>query len=181
MNEFEDIEQLLKPQCEFKASDTLKKEVLEKAREEIHPRRIVKMWPWLAAACVAGFIIMLLMPPRTTTENPAEGNRLEAKVETPKAAEDQQAEPTPEPENVSIETPVPSKAASTPQRPRRVVKKEPVEEPQEEPVQMSEETRIQLLLATLNKDVPQMEDISTEEEIRQIRMRGERLTSLCNL
>ena len=45
MNEFEDIEQLLKPQCEFKASDTLKQEVLEKAREEIHPRRIFKMWP----------------------------------------------------------------------------------------------------------------------------------------
>lgn len=182
MNEFEDIEQLLKPQCDFKASDTLKQVVLEKAREEVRPHRIVKMWPWLAAACVAGFIIMLLMPPRTTTENPAEGQQLVAeKVETPKAAEDQQAEPTPEPENVSVETPVPSKAASTPQRPRRVVKKEPVEGPQEEPVQMSEETRIQLLLATLYKDVPQMEDISTEEEIRQIRMRGERLTSLCNL
>ena len=172
MNEFEDIEQLLKPQCDFKASDTLKQEVLEKAREEVRPHRIVRMWPWLAAACVAGFIIMLLMPPRTTTENLAEGNQLVAKAETLKVEE---------PENISIETPVPSKAASTPQRPRRVVKKEPVEEPQEEPVQMSEETRIQLLLATLNKDVPQMEDISTEEEIRQIRMRGERLTSLCNL
>ena len=31
MNEFEDIEQLLKPQCEFKASETLKQEVMEKA------------------------------------------------------------------------------------------------------------------------------------------------------
>ena len=180
MNEFEDIEQLLKPQCEFKASDTLKQEVLEKAREEIHPRRIVKLWPWLAAACVAGFIIMLLMPPRTTTENPAEGIQLVAKVKTQKVAEDLQAEPTPKPENISIETPVPSKAASTPQRPRRVVKKEPVEEPQEEPVQMSEETRMELLMASLNKDVPQMEDINIEEEIRQMRMRGERLTSMCN-
>lgn len=181
MNEFEDIEQLLKPQCEFKASDTLKQEVLEKAREEIHPRRIFKMWPWLAAACVAGFIIMLLMPPRTTTENPAEGQQLVAeKVETPKVAKDLQAEPTPKPENISIETPVPSKAASTPQRPRRVVKEKPVEEPQEEPVQMSEETRMELLLASLNKDVPQMEDINIEEEIRQMRMRGERLTSMCN-
>ena len=27
--EFEDIEQLLKPQCEFKASDALKQEVME--------------------------------------------------------------------------------------------------------------------------------------------------------
>ena len=185
MNEFEDIEQLLKPQCEFKASDTLKQEVLEKAREEVRPHRIVKMWPWLAAACVVGFIIMLLMPPRGATENPAKGNQLVAKVDTSKVeksevAEDQQAEPTPEPTNISTETPQPSKAASTTRRPRQVSKEKPVEAPQEEPVQMSEETRMELLLATLNKDVPKMEDISTAEEIRQMRMRGERLTSMCN-
>ena len=40
----EDIEQLLKPQCEFKASDTLKEEVLAQAREEIKPRRKVNPW-----------------------------------------------------------------------------------------------------------------------------------------
>ena len=185
MNEFEDIEQLLKPQCEFKASDTLKQEVLEKAREEVRPHRIVKMWPWLAAACVAGFIIMFLMPPRGATENPAKGNQLVAKVDTSKVeksevAEDQQAEPTPELENVSVEKPQPSKPASTTRRPRQIAKEKPIEEPQEEPVQMSEETRMELLLASLNKDVPKMEDISTEEEIRQMRMRGERLIGMCN-
>ena len=185
MNEFEDIEQLLKPQCEFKASDTLKQEVLEKAREEVRPHRIVKIWPWLAAACVVGFIIMVLMPPKGATENPAEGNQLVAKaetlkVETPKATERQQAEPTPEPTNISTETPQPSKAPSTTRRPRQVAKQKPIEEPQEEPVQMSEETRMELLLASLNKDVPKMEDISTEEEIRQMRMRGERLIGMCN-
>ena len=185
MNEFEDIEQLLKPQCEFKASDTLKQEVLEKAREEVRPHRIIKMWPWLAAACVVGFIIMILMPPKTAVENPAEGNQLVAKaettkVETPKAVEAQQSEPTPEPTNISTETPQPSKAASTPRKSRQVTKEKSVEAPQEEPVQMSEETRMELLLASLNKDVPKMEDIDTAEEIRQMRMRGERLTSMCN-
>ena len=185
MNEFEDIEQLLKPQCEFKASDALKQEVLEKAREEVRPHRIVKMWPWLAAACIVGFIIMVLMPPKTAVDNPAEGNQLVAKaetlkVETPKAVEGQQAEPTPESTNVSTETPQPSKAASTPRKPRQIAKEKPVEAPQEEPVQMSEETRMELLLANLNKDVPKMEDIDTAEEIRQMRMRGERLTSMCN-
>ena len=45
---------------------------------------------------------------------------------------------------------------------------------------MSEETRMELLLANLNKDMPKMEDISTEEEIRQMRMRGERLIGMCN-
>ena len=43
---------------------------------------------------------------------------------------------------------------------------------------MSEETRMELLLASLNEDEPRMEDISTEEEIRQMRMRGERLVNI---
>ena len=68
MNEFEDIEQLLKPQCEFKASETLKQEVMEKARVEVTPRRTVRLWPWLVAACVVGFMIMFLMPPKSATE-----------------------------------------------------------------------------------------------------------------
>ena len=41
-----------------------------------------------------------------------------------------------------------------------------------------EETRMELLLASLNEDEPRMEDISTEEEIRQMRMRGERLVNI---
>ena len=168
MNEFEDIEQLLKPQCEFKASETLKQEVMQKAREEIHPRRIVKMWPWLAAACVVGFIMMLLMPPKSATD----GEQPVAKVETTKPAETKQAEPAPEPATVCTETP---KQPKLHKRNRPLCVKS---EPQEEPVEMSEETRLQLLLASLNKDEPQMEDIDTEEEIRQIRMRGERLISM---
>lgn len=170
MNEFEDIEQLLKPQCEFKASETLKQQVMEKAREEIHPRRIVKMWPWLAAACVVGFIMMLLMPPKSATD----GEQPVAKVETPKAPAAKQAETTHEPATVKVETPRQPKA----QKPRRKVGRAKQSEPQEESVQMSEETRMQLLLASLNKDEPQMEDIDTEEEIRQMRMRGERLISM---
>ena len=170
MNEFEDIEQLLKPQCGFKASETLKQQVMQKAREEIHPRRIVKMWPWLAAACVVGFMFLLLMPPKSATD----GEQPVAKVETTKPAETKQAEPAPEPATVKVETPQQPKA----QKPRRKVSRAKQPEPQEEPVEMSEETRLQLLLASLNKDEPQMEDIDTEEEIRQIRMRGERLISM---
>lgn len=167
MNDFEDIEQLLKPQCEFKASDTLKQEVMEKARQEVGTRRIVRMWPWLAAACVVGFMVMFLMPSKPATgEKPLVADR----VKTPKAAETKQAGSTPEPVSVNVETPKRQKA----KRPRKIVK----DEPQYEPVQMSEETRMELLLASLNADEPQMEDIDTEEEIRQIRMRGERLISM---
>ena len=170
MNEFEDIEQLLKPQCEFKASETLKQEVMQKAREEVSPRRTVRLWPWLAAACVVGFMMMLLMPPKSATD----GEQPVAKIETAKAPEPKQAETTPEPTTVKVEAPQQPKA----QKPRRKVSRAEQSEPQEEPVQMSEETRMELLLASLNKDEPQMEDIDTEEEIRQIRMRGERLISM---
>ena len=171
MNEFEDIEQLLKPQCEFKASETLKQEVMEKAREEVRPRRTVKLWPWLAAACVIGFIVMLLMPPKSATE---EKTLVAEKVEKPKAVEEKQVETIPEPVNVKVETPKRPKV----KRPRKVVKEAPAKEPQEEPVQMSEETRLQLLLASLNENVPQMEEKDSYEAIRQIRMRGERLVSM---
>ena len=170
MNEFEDIEQLLKPQCEFKASETLKQEVMQKAREEVSPRRTVRLWPWLAAACVVGFMMMLLMPPKSATD----GEQPVAKVETPKAPAAKQAETTHEPATVKVETPQQPKA----QKPRRKVSRAKQPEPQEEPVEMSDETRMELLLASLNKDVPQMEEFDTEEEIRQIRMRGERLISM---
>ena len=170
MNEFEDIEQLLKPQCEFKASETLKQEVMQKAREEIRPRRTIKLWPWLAAACVVGFVFLLLMPPKSATD----GEQPVAKVETPKAPETKQAETKPEPATVKVETPQQPKA----QKPRRKVGRAKRPEPQEEPVEMSEETRMELLLASLNEDEPRMEDISTEEEIRQMRMRGERLVNI---
>ena len=79
------------------------------AKEDKQPRRIV--WPWIAAACVAGIMVIWLMPPRATTtdvvaentviEQPANINKVEensvAKVETE----------TPAP----IATPVKAKAA----------------------------------------------------------------------
>lgn len=64
-NDIEDLEQLLKPQCEFHASDKLKDEVIAKAKAEVRPRK-VRLLPWLAAACVAGIIGLFLMPPEPT-------------------------------------------------------------------------------------------------------------------
>ena len=64
------------------------------AKEQKQPRRIV--WPWIAAACVAGIMVIWLMPPKATTpdvvakktviEQPININKVEetsvAKVET---------------------------------------------------------------------------------------------------
>ena len=66
-NDIEDLEQLLKPQCEFHASDKLKDEVIAKAKAEVRPRK-VRLLPWLAAACVAGIIGLFLMPPEQADE-----------------------------------------------------------------------------------------------------------------
>ncbi len=167
MNEFDDIEQMLKPQCEFKASETLKQEVMQKAREEVSPRRTVRLWPWLAAACVLGYTVMFLMPPKSTTD----GEQPVAKVEMTKAAETKQVESMPEPITTIVETPKSRKAAPFKRKSRQ-------EAPTDEPVQMSEETRLALLMASLKEDSPQPEDINPEEEIRQLRKRGERLISM---
>lgn len=176
---FEDIEQLLKPQCEFKASDTLKEEVIEKAREEIAPRRSVKMWPWAAAACVAGVLIMFLMPPKTNDEV-VEDTQIVAKVEPPVTNTTARLQPkeTPEDKDV-IETVVVQKQSKATSVTATVVS-QPTEEaePDEEPVQMSEETRMELLMTYLSPEEQMPMEIDHEEEIRKLRQRGEHLLSM---
>ena len=183
-NSIEDVEQMLKPLCEFKASNTLKQNVMEKARQEIHPTRIIRMWPWLAAACVIGFLIIFLKPPKTAREQAPKEEQIVAKAETTKAVEGKQGDSIPKQKDFSTETtiqphaesisPKHRKTRATAQRPRP----NHLEESIEEPVQMSEETRMELLLASLDEKMPQMEEINTEEEILQIRIRGERLIKM---
>ena len=73
---FDDIEQMLKPQCEFKASESLKQNVMAKARQEVCPHRTIRLWPWVAAACVAGFLMLYFMPPETASRDAALHARL---------------------------------------------------------------------------------------------------------
>ena len=91
-NDMEDLEQLLKPQCEFHASDKLKDEVIAKAKAEARPRK-VRLLPLLAAACVAGIIGLFLMPPEQSEE------KIMSKVEnvSPKTESVRSVETTPEP------------------------------------------------------------------------------------
>lgn len=80
-NDMEDLEQMLKPQCEFHASDKLKDEVIAKAKAEVRSRK-VRLLPWLAAACVAGIIGLFLMPPEQSEEKArAEVESVKSKVE----------------------------------------------------------------------------------------------------
>lgn len=73
---FDDIEQMLKPRCEFKASESLKQNVMAKARQEFRPHRTIRLWPWVAAACVVGFLMLYFMPPETAPRDAALHARL---------------------------------------------------------------------------------------------------------
>lgn len=56
------------------------------AKEQKQPRRIV--WPWIAAACVAGIMVIWLMPPKaTTTDVVAENTVIEQPVNINKVDE----------------------------------------------------------------------------------------------
>ena len=65
---------MLSPQCEFHASEELKDKVMNEARAVSRPRRL-RLIPWLAAACVAGILVIFLTPPKdsgtATSENVA--------------------------------------------------------------------------------------------------------------
>lgn len=69
---FEDIEQLLQPQCDFHASSQTKQQIIEKARKSLVSHRTLRIFPWICAACVAGIIAIILQPPKDTTS--ASGN-----------------------------------------------------------------------------------------------------------
>lgn len=69
--EFDDIEAMLTPKCEFHASERVKREVVGRARESLTPRRL-RFVPWLVAACVAGVVMIFLTPPKHTVEEKRE-------------------------------------------------------------------------------------------------------------
>ncbi|MBO4664494.1 MAG: hypothetical protein J5663_08795 [Bacteroidaceae bacterium] len=141
------------------------------------PRR--KLWGWVAAACAVGVIALFFTPPRVSDEQTTGDNVLVAKVEPAQepstASEPVTTTPEPTTERVVTEKPKQHKASSHIQEPQPIIEEA---EPDEEPVEMSEETRIELLLASLMEETPKMEEIDIEEEIRQIRIRGERMASM---
>lgn len=176
--ELQDIEQMLAPKCEFHASESLKTEVLDKARQAAKPRRTVRLWPWVAAACVAGVIALFLLPPKTTDSDDVGGKPLVAKVE-----EEYVQQPVKEEQPVVVEVP----ETETSKTQKRARPHHPAStsdlgtsteehEPEESPVQMSEETQMELLMAYLSTPNQEMQrEIDPEEEVKQLRLRGERM------
>lgn len=185
--EMQDIEQMLTPRCEFHASDSLKEEVMDKARQASKSHRMVMLWPLAVAACVAGAIMLLLMPPRTTDDDNTAVKPFASKVEKkPVSQPVQEEQPVVAEETMAEkeETPQPHRATKTATPESTSGTDIPAEgaEQEESPVQMSEETRMELLMAYLSstgQDVHR--EIDTEEEIRQLRLRGDRMLAQINI
>ena len=78
--------------------------------------RIRQLWPWLAAACVAAFLIVLVAPPReAATGEP----KVTAKVEQPATTEVQKSEPEAEaPQEADTQKTIESPAKSPRQLPK---------------------------------------------------------------
>ncbi len=174
-NDMEDLEQLLKPQCEFHASDKLKDEVIAKAKAEVRPRK-VRLLPWLAAACVAGIIGLFLMPPEQSEE------KIMSKVEnvSPKTESVRSVETTPEPsvavvdKKQQVKPSVKNVETEEPQvqepQPRRI--KPQVQEQYDEEIMLSEydvpSTRPENLIDT-PEDLAQIARLEKQAFISRIR------------
>jgi outer membrane biosynthesis protein TonB len=78
--------------------------------------RIRQLWPWLAAACVAAFLIVLVAPPKDT---PTGEPKVTAKVEQPATTEVQKSEPEAEaPQEADTQKTIESPAKSPRQLPK---------------------------------------------------------------
>ena len=161
-NDIEDLEQLLKPQCEFHASDKLKDEVIAKAKAEVRPRK-VRLLPWLAAACVAGIIGLFLMPPEQSEE------KIMSKVEnvSPKTESVRSVETTPEPSVAVVD-----KKQQVKPSVKNVETEEPqVQEPQPRRIkpQVQEQYDEEIMLSEYDVPITRPENlIDTPEDLAQI-------------
>lgn len=186
--ELQEIEQMLVPKCEFHASEQLHDRVMAQARAEALQQRSIRLWPWLVAACIAGAVLLYLMPSRhAQLEKPQPAvahHELPTSIPTSQPASEQKSEPKPEPksepksEPVVAEAPAPRQASPS----RQETSAEP--EVEEEPVEMSEETRMGMLMVYMTDSYQQVEEkdrpggIDRAEKIHRLRQRGEQLMKM---
>ena len=151
------------------AFDFTKDEVDAMFVAEPAKKRII--WPWIAAACAIGALIMFVTPPKPAEEPTDHALASAVITKTPKAEEDPVKTP-PVQETVVTERQRPNRISSQPQKPQQEIVEE---EAEEESVRMSEETRMEIILAILEEKVPISEEFDFEEDIRQLRQRGQQM------
>lgn len=94
----------------------LNAQLMKRVGGQSRTSHVRKHWPWLAAACVAAFIVVFVTPPKATTgdgmdgqhatakiEKPQEVKPVETEVETPKVEEPRKAD-VPKTEPVKVKS-----------------------------------------------------------------------------
>lgn len=129
----------------------------------LQKKRGLKFWPLVVAACVAGFVVIFLAPPRTTEE------QLPLALEEPVVTE----QPVTKEEPVKVEAQTQTESPSG--KPKRTPKRKRVvpQEPQEEPLLAEAETRTE----EVYHEAPKANDplLAVAAQFQDIRSRGERL------
>ena len=144
--------------------------------------RFIRLWPWVAAACVAALLIVLLGPPREETVSKPQIAKVEPKKTEPEV---KAVEPTPVTEEKEIATePKPTKhivaKAVAKHHDKDVMPEQQVQEPQKQPEETVES--IAEPMGNTN-DIAQVEEPVMQDAMkdfkeltRSIRERGERVT-----
>ena len=140
--------------------------------ERKHKPRIMKIWPWVAAACVAALLIVFLAPPK---EDSASKPPI-AKVETKTKAVEVKATETKE-KNQNQAAPKPQQVHATKQQVR--VSKRITKEKQETLIAEETEPKSKTdgLIAVEKEDIIPYEDpmMQFAEQTRSLRERGNRV------
>ena len=144
--------------------------------------RLIRFWPWVAAACVVALLVVFLGPPKEETPNQPQIAKVEPKNTEPEV---KAVEPTPVTEEKEIATePKPTKhivaKAVAKLHDKDVMPEQQVSEPQNQP----EETVEPIAEPTDNtNDIAQVEEPVMQDAMkdfkeltRSIRERGERVT-----
>lgn len=147
--------------------------LMQRVEKEVNrkPKRSVVVWPWIAAACVIGVLMMVFTPPRSADDDALVAES-KSEVKVPATTEVTAVKAT-EPKVETIEKP----KAEVRQEPssRKVMTDKPVETAEEEPVRMSEATRLEIMLASYEEEVPLMNDEEFKEDIIALQKMGQNI------
>lgn len=137
-------------------------------------RRIVRLWPWVAAACVAALLAIFLGPPREETSTDPQIAKVEPKK---KSVEAKVTEPEQKDQDLNLTNARPQKAHRT--KHKAYVSKKTTKKPQETPVGHETEPMNKANQLTMVEvcDIVPLEDprIQFAEKASTLRERGNRV------
>lgn len=166
--------------------------LMQRVEKEVNrkPKRSVVVWPWIVAACVIGVLMMVFTPPRSAdddalvAENKSEVKATEIKagptVEAPVAVNETKTEAKEDSKpktvgksNVETET-EPKAEVRLESASLQDVAEQPVEIT-EEPDQMSEDTRFEIILASYEEKIQSMDEEKFNQDIIKLQKFGEHI------